>query len=280
MSPPPLSRVARVFLALIAAFAAVATLAHFLSLSREHQFDPHTGGHVFAHGGGMERDLAHYAAARVKAQKVADATAHAADSGSVGSGVIMPKLENATAKAELGRATWRLLHTMTLRFPEVCTLSCPRSKCLAVVTHGLQTPAMDERAALADYFRLTARLYPCGDCAEHFTKLLEKYPPQVCWTHFFLLLHCQRPRSCRDLRCPRHPRALRRRTGCALCTIKSTRGWESRTLTARAWVTRMIVVVGQTTRWRIRSVRWTVYRSSLVAGGDSGHEESAFRRVL
>ncbi|KAH6910258.1 ERV/ALR sulfhydryl oxidase domain-containing protein [Coprinopsis sp. MPI-PUGE-AT-0042] len=33
-------------------------------------------------------------------------------------GVIMGKLGNATAKAELGRATWKLMHTMTLRYPE------------------------------------------------------------------------------------------------------------------------------------------------------------------
>lgn len=33
--------------------------------------------------------------------------------------VIMPHLGNATAKAELGRAAWRVLHLMTLRYPEV-----------------------------------------------------------------------------------------------------------------------------------------------------------------
>lgn len=32
---------------------------------------------------------------------------------------------------------------------------------------------------MAAYVRLFARLYPCGDCASHFQKLLEKYPPQV-----------------------------------------------------------------------------------------------------
>ncbi|KAG5636576.1 hypothetical protein H0H81_007584 [Sphagnurus paluster] len=35
--------------------------------------------------------------------------------------VIMPKLGNATAKAALGRATWKLMHTMTLRFPETAS---------------------------------------------------------------------------------------------------------------------------------------------------------------
>ncbi|KAJ6589967.1 ERV/ALR sulfhydryl oxidase domain-containing protein [Mycena vulgaris] len=74
-------------------------------------------------------------------------------------GVIMPRLGNATAKAALGRATWKLLHTMTLRYPE--------------------TPTQDERDALSSYFHLLSRLYPCGECATEFQMLLKKYPPQT-----------------------------------------------------------------------------------------------------
>ncbi|KAK7036486.1 hypothetical protein VNI00_011683 [Paramarasmius palmivorus] len=79
-------------------------------------------------------------------------------------GVIMSKLGNATAKAELGRSTWKLLplfdrHTMTLRFPE--------------------EPSEDERNALDSYFHLFSRLYPCGECAAEFQQLLKKYPPQT-----------------------------------------------------------------------------------------------------
>ncbi|KAK3347328.1 ERV/ALR sulfhydryl oxidase domain-containing protein [Neurospora tetraspora] len=74
-------------------------------------------------------------------------------------GSIAPKLENATAKAELGRASWRLFHTMMARFPE--------------------TPTAEESLALKTYIQLFARLYPCGDCASHFQKLLKKYPPQT-----------------------------------------------------------------------------------------------------
>jgi len=73
--------------------------------------------------------------------------------------VIMPKLANATAKAELGRASWKLLHTMTLRFPD--------------------RPSQDERHALESYFHLFSRLYPCGECAAEFQQLLKKYPPQT-----------------------------------------------------------------------------------------------------
>ncbi|TVY59494.1 FAD-linked sulfhydryl oxidase ERV2, partial [Lachnellula suecica] len=69
------------------------------------------------------------------------------------------KLENATLKAELGNASWKLLHTMMAKFPD--------------------TPTPDDSAALKSYIHLFARLYPCGDCARHFQKVLEKYPPQV-----------------------------------------------------------------------------------------------------
>ncbi|KAH9042767.1 ERV/ALR sulfhydryl oxidase domain-containing protein [Lactarius pseudohatsudake] len=74
-------------------------------------------------------------------------------------GVIMSKLGNETTKAALGRATWKLLHTMTLRYPE--------------------HPTEDEREALKSYFYLTSRLYPCGECAAEFQQLLEKFPPQT-----------------------------------------------------------------------------------------------------
>ncbi|KAL1838809.1 hypothetical protein VTJ49DRAFT_2202 [Mycothermus thermophilus] len=74
-------------------------------------------------------------------------------------GSIAPKLENATIKAELGRASWKLFHTMMARFPE--------------------KPTPDDSLALKTYIQLFARLYPCGDCAAHFRKLLERYPPQT-----------------------------------------------------------------------------------------------------
>ncbi|RVD81039.1 uncharacterized protein DFL_008917 [Arthrobotrys flagrans] len=73
--------------------------------------------------------------------------------------VIMPKLGNETIKQELGRASWKLLHTMLARFPE--------------------KPTTDEREALKSYLYLFGRLYPCGECATHFRLLLQKYPPQT-----------------------------------------------------------------------------------------------------
>ncbi|KAI0200391.1 ERV/ALR sulfhydryl oxidase domain-containing protein [Astrocystis sublimbata] len=83
----------------------------------------------------------------------------ALSSGILDGGSIAPKLENATAKAELGRASWKLFHTMMARFPE--------------------KPSEDDSLALKTYIQLFARLYPCGDCASHFQQLLKKFPPQV-----------------------------------------------------------------------------------------------------
>ncbi|GAA5994168.1 hypothetical protein JCM5350_006340 [Sporobolomyces pararoseus] len=72
---------------------------------------------------------------------------------------IMPKLGNATAKAELGRASWKLLHTMAARFPE--------------------NPTTSEREAFKSFLYLFSRLYPCGECASEFQALLKKHPPQT-----------------------------------------------------------------------------------------------------
>lgn len=62
-------------------------------------------------------------------------------------------------RAELGRASWKLFHTMMARFPE--------------------NPSDDDRVALKTYIQLFARLYPCGDCASHFQKVIAKFPPQT-----------------------------------------------------------------------------------------------------
>lgn len=72
---------------------------------------------------------------------------------------IMGKLANETLKAELGRAAWKLFHTTMARFPD--------------------EPTADESDALKSYIYLFARLYPCGECAQHFQQILKKYPPQT-----------------------------------------------------------------------------------------------------
>lgn len=72
---------------------------------------------------------------------------------------IMAKMGNETLKAELGRASWKLFHTIMAQYPE--------------------TPTVKEQATLENYIHLFSQVYPCGECAVHFQKLLSKFPPQV-----------------------------------------------------------------------------------------------------
>ncbi|RKP13783.1 ERV/ALR sulfhydryl oxidase domain-containing protein, partial [Piptocephalis cylindrospora] len=79
--------------------------------------------------------------------------------GSPQGGVIMKELGNATIRAELGQATWRLIHTMASRYPKL--------------------PNADEQIAFRSFVHLLSRLYPCGQCAKHFQQLLKIHPPQT-----------------------------------------------------------------------------------------------------
>lgn len=72
---------------------------------------------------------------------------------------IAPKLENAILKAELGRATWKFLHTVTAKYPD--------------------KPTPEDRKTLELFFLTFSKLYPCGDCARHFRSLLKEMPPQT-----------------------------------------------------------------------------------------------------
>ncbi|KAG0204018.1 hypothetical protein BGX28_003897 [Mortierella sp. GBA30] len=40
-------------------------------------------------------------------------------------------------------------------------------------------PKADERAAIKQWIYLLSRLYPCGECATHFQKMLKEHPPQT-----------------------------------------------------------------------------------------------------
>ena len=118
-------------------------------------------------------------------------------------------------RAALGRATWKLLWVLSslklfdgemayLRdckgIPWLCDI-------LRFVLHrryetGLKPnpkhPTADEREALNSYFHLSARLYPCGECAAEFQALLQKFPPQVSYTptlwQYFTYWTFNRPR--------------------------------------------------------------------------------------
>ena len=108
--------------------------------------------HNATHGSGKQpQGNPWHPAQREQASRIQDSilTGHA----------IAPKLGNETAKAELGRAAWKLFHTTFARFPD--------------------QPTQDEKTALKSYIHLFQRLYPCGECASHFGVVLDKFPPQV-----------------------------------------------------------------------------------------------------
>ncbi|GIL83190.1 hypothetical protein Vretimale_11420 [Volvox reticuliferus] len=65
----------------------------------------------------------------------------------------------AAAKAEVGRATWTLLHTLAAQFPDRPTRRQQR-----------------DARTLVDCL---TRIYPCGDCARHFAELVRRDPPVV-----------------------------------------------------------------------------------------------------
>jgi hypothetical protein len=67
---------------------------------------------------------------------------------------------------------------MTLRYPEV-SKECTSNVIMLLTETFCKTPTQDERDALESYFYLSARLYPCGECAAEFQMLLKKFPPQV-----------------------------------------------------------------------------------------------------
>ena len=76
-------------------------------------------------------------------------------------GAHMSALGNATIRAEVGHATWTLLHTMAARFPD--------------------EPTPEQTDDFREWILLLARLYPCGQCAEEFQVILRAHPPEVRW---------------------------------------------------------------------------------------------------
>jgi hypothetical protein len=62
-------------------------------------------------------------------------------------------------KAELGRATWTLLHMMAAQYPE--------------------RPSRQQQRDAAAFINTLARVYPCGSCGAHFQEIL-RYAMQHC----------------------------------------------------------------------------------------------------
>ncbi|TRY79087.1 hypothetical protein TCAL_12623 [Tigriopus californicus] len=62
-------------------------------------------------------------------------------------------------KDELGRSTWKFLHTMSVNYPE--------------------KPSIQEQKDMVNFLGLFGKFYPCAPCAEDFRKDLEQNPPKV-----------------------------------------------------------------------------------------------------
>jgi hypothetical protein len=63
-----------------------------------------------------------------------------------------PAHDSAARKAELGRATWTLLHMMAAQYPE--------------------RPTRQQQRDAAAFITTLARVYPCGSCGAHFQDIL------------------------------------------------------------------------------------------------------------
>lgn len=59
---------------------------------------------------------------------------------------------SAAAKAEVGRATWTLLHTLAAQLPD--------------------RPSRRQQRDVRALIDLLTRIYPCGDCASHFAEMV------------------------------------------------------------------------------------------------------------
>ena len=76
----------------------------------------------------------------------------AASSSGSASGLPASSNLSVAAKAEVGRATWTLLHTLGAQFPD--------------------RPSRQQRKDACMLVDCLTRIYPCGDCARHFAELV------------------------------------------------------------------------------------------------------------
>uniref|UniRef100_A0A7R9VKP3 Sulfhydryl oxidase n=1 Tax=Chlamydomonas euryale TaxID=1486919 RepID=A0A7R9VKP3_9CHLO len=74
-------------------------------------------------------------------------------------------------KAELGRATWTLLHTLAAQLPD--------------------RPTRQQQRDAKGLVDILTRCYPCGDCAKHFSDIVRRDPPVVSSGHEFQAWLCR-----------------------------------------------------------------------------------------
>lgn len=62
-------------------------------------------------------------------------------------------------RAQLGRSTWRLLHTMAARYPD--------------------EPDEEIKERTKKFMELLSYLYPCHQCSTHMQAMFKEFPPKV-----------------------------------------------------------------------------------------------------
>ena len=67
--------------------------------------------------------------------------------------------QRGTSKEELGTATWTFLHTLAAQYPD--------------------RPSSRQKRDARNLIDIMTRLYPCGECAEHFQEIVRASPPDV-----------------------------------------------------------------------------------------------------
>ena len=82
-----------------------------------------------------------------------------------------PDLSDQERKAQLGRSTWTLLHTIAAVYPE--------------------EPSEEDQKYHLALLTLLARLYPCAECGEHWRSLLKESPPELGSKFAFNLWLCR-----------------------------------------------------------------------------------------
>lgn len=76
-----------------------------------------------------------------------------------------------SSKEQVGRATWTFLHTLAAQYPE--------------------HPTYRQKRDARNLIDIMTRMYPCGECAEHFSEVVKACPPRVNSRHEFSQWMCR-----------------------------------------------------------------------------------------
>ncbi|GBG80567.1 hypothetical protein CBR_g31027 [Chara braunii] len=87
------------------------------------------------------------------------------------SGAMRQGYGGAVSLAELGRCTWVFLHTLATQFPE--------------------NPTKQQQRDAKELMMILTRIYPCKECAEHLTTVIEANPPKTSSGSEFSQWMCQ-----------------------------------------------------------------------------------------